>query len=1191
MTEEHASARGFSVPTESEVFATLHHLVSKIDADSRVEELVEKARSLDAEDTQLLVDCLSLAMDKEAAPFKTRPYVWRSLVKVASSAKLFAQNHTLSTEHVSAEDNSGLPDVYKISGDTSRCVQIQRTTKNQPDELYCQSLVSWVHLSHPNILPLFYVASLDGHNHPCLVSPCTKNQNICEYITANPDTARIPLMSDIINGLSYMHQFDIIHGGLNPGSVSVSDEGKAIIADLDTSELPPVRYSAPELLADEDVQPTKATDVWALACLCYEISSGNVPFCQISREIRVSGAVVAGNKPIRPGHGHVGGKEITDAFWQIMLMSWEFEPTNRPECLTVQQVFLASDPEGSRSKSYPVIQPEKLKTLSINLEQMKARLRDILGSENSPSLHVPEHLRTSLSSFIPDTTKLKATAAAVKRLDPNETQVFVDFLDLVLEDLTDYSEQRPAKTLLSDIMTSTNIVPRRYKISAIPYNPTPVLEGPHVKAYRGRGTNVRVNVVTEAQAVKVCSFKAYAFFASFTLHPNSISCIGVFFEDAIGSPRPCVVTSFSDYAFLEDYASGIPQKERIPLISDVIEGMIYLDEKPGLIFRYTSKEAVLVSGEGRAVLAAFGSSLFFTKATTSSTRILRFSTLIDDESYEQESIWKLGCVCYTVLSRREPYYQYTEEDQIRSAISQGGLPRRPSHADEDIDEIGDEAWDLITQCCRRSPSDRPKIRDIKKLIATWGIEDNRPPVKASQDSTFQEMRSRANVDFHHVETLFGKIQVELLKSPLSKLLANHIKDVTGAVEMLPTDDIRNFVDFLDMTLKDHLTLSNEQNRTLALLSKITSSTHVFPRRYKLKAIQYHSKPMAEGGYGTVHRGTDLDVCVKVMVQVDSKALTSWIKELVLWAHMSHPNILPFCGVMVENHTSAQRICLVSPYMKNGNLCNYVARLPQKSRLPLALDVAKGLRHLHESGIFHGDLKGENVLISNEGRCLITDFGTTQISTATITTSTSLIPTTLRFAAPEVLLSSGGLTRERDIWSFGCLCYQVWICGRAVELRDLTVVPFRKVFSRLPPYYQYAQAMQIQAALSRKELPKRRSSADSSESDNEWDDDLDDDWDEIDEETWSLITRCCAPEPEDRLSIFAIQEVIGDMKVWDDRPAAKAGLGDEISKLRLKPEIDMTRAGALLDRLQKTLSPSSEETIDDFSSVFNSYLGF
>jgi serine/threonine protein kinase len=153
-------------------------------------------------------------------------------------------------------------------------------------------------------------------------------------------------------------------------------------------------------------------------------------------------------------------------------------------------------------------------------------------------------------------------------------------------------------------------------------------------------------------------------------------------------------------------------------------------------------------------------------------------------------------------------------------------------------------------------------------------------------------------------------------------------------------------------LKDHITLSNERNRMLALLSRITSSTRIFPQRHELKGIKYCPLPIAEGGFGKVHQGlSDPNICIKVTTRVDPTALTvfflsilhaifriymiwqclqGYVRELIVWSHSSHPNVLPFYGVFLDE---AQQICLVSPFMKNGNLQDYAPRLPQKSRVP------------------------------------------------------------------------------------------------------------------------------------------------------------------------------------------------------------------------------------------------------------------
>ncbi|KAJ3558633.1 hypothetical protein NP233_g11469 [Leucocoprinus birnbaumii] len=480
-----------------------------------------------------------------------------------------------------------------------------------------------------------------------------------------------------------------------------------------------------------------------------------------------------------------------------------------------------------------------------------------------------------------------------------------------------------------------------------------------------------------------------------------------------------------------------------------------------------------------------------------------------------------------------------------------------------MEMIGDDMWDLIEQCCLSVWHNRPTaLRVVELLTNIIEAEDDRPPAEQLPDTSILALRSRAELNFLDLEALLGKIQVELLRTPLSKLLQSKIKDVAAAaVELLP-NDIRSLVDFLDLTLKDYLLKSDERSRVLALLSKLTSSTQTFPQCYEVKRIQYQPVPIAEGGFGTVHRGLDLNI---------GPSLQEWIKELVLWSHSSHPNVLPFYGVFFESIGPSRRICLVSPFMKNGNLHDYAPRLPQISRIPLILDVINGLGYLHICGIVHSDLKGQNVLISDEGRGLLTDFGASHIITATAAPTTSTISKTFRFAAPELVEDGAQPSKTSDVWAFGCLCYQV--------------------LSRKSPYYQYSRDFQVVAALSRKEPLKRPSSAEIDDDDDDdddetnWDLELDDDWDPIDDQAWSLITKCCAPEPGDRLKIPAVQELLADMKVWDDRPTMKVVPGADIFKLRFKLDVDLNYVGEILDKLQAKVAPSDSKTLS-LNQFFN-----
>ncbi|KXN85986.1 Cytokinesis protein sepH [Leucoagaricus sp. SymC.cos] len=166
-------------------------------------------------------------------------------------------------------------------------------------------------------------------------------------------------------------------------------------------------------------------------------------------------------------------------------------------------------------------------------------------------------------------------------------------------------------------------------------------------------------------------------------------------------------------------------------------------------------------------------------------------------------------------------------------------------------------------------------------------------------------------------------------------------------------------------------------------------------------------------------------------------------------------------------------------MKNRNLCNYAPHLSQKFYLPLISNVVHGLHYLHKLGVVHSDLKGQNILISDEGCGLITDFDTSHITTATATSGT-LSATTLHFTAPKMLLGDKKPSKEFDIWSVGCLFYEILLCKE--------------------PYYEYKYEVQIVAALSCKQPPMcPGTSTGNTEEKDDWDNNFDQDWDTIDDQ--------------------------------------------------------------------------------------------
>ncbi|KAF8995898.1 kinase-like domain-containing protein [Cyathus striatus] len=100
-------------------------------------------------------------------------------------------------------------------------------------------------------------------------------------------------------------------------------------------------------------------------------------------------------------------------------------------------------------------------------------------------------------------------------------------------------------------------------------------------------------------------------------------------------------------------------------------------------------------------------------------------------------------------------------------------------------------------------------------------------------------------------------------------------------------------------------------------------------------------------------------------------------------------------------------------------------------MSLILDVARGLNYLHTHNppVIHGDLKGNNVLITDEGRAVLSDFGLSQVlddlGHPTGFTLSHPDAGPLRWQAPEFMEEDDLIPAQLsgDIWSFGCTAYE------------------------------------------------------------------------------------------------------------------------------------------------------------------------
>jgi len=112
----------------------------------------------------------------------------------------------------------------------------------------------------------------------------------------------------------------------------------------------------------------------------------------------------------------------------------------------------------------------------------------------------------------------------------------------------------------------------------------------------------------------------------------------------------------------------------------------------------------------------------------------------------------------------------------------------------------------------------------------------------------------------------------------------------------------------------------------------------------------------------------------------------------------------------------------------------VGELPESYALPLALQILDGLGAAHRLGILHRDLKPSNVVVTSENRVVILDFGLAITDAETRITHVGETFGTPSYMPPEQFTGEQGLTPAADVYSFGCILYQM-LTGRVPFVAD------------------------------------------------------------------------------------------------------------------------------------------------------------
>ena len=154
-----------------------------------------------------------------------------------------------------------------------------------------------------------------------------------------------------------------------------------------------------------------------------------------------------------------------------------------------------------------------------------------------------------------------------------------------------------------------------------------------------------------------------------------------------------------------------------------------------------------------------------------------------------------------------------------------------------------------------------------------------------------------------------------------------------------------------------------------------------------------------------------------------------LREIMILKRLSHKNIMDLLEVVTSKNKKNQipKVYLVFEYMDN-DLAGIIDRKFNfnKSQIKYIMyEMLNGLKYLHKNCIFHRDLKPQNILINNKGEVKIGDFGLARIVNynALRKKYTNKV-VTVPYRAPELFLGEEGYDGEVDIWSMGCIFWEL-----------------------------------------------------------------------------------------------------------------------------------------------------------------------
>ncbi|WP_077367357.1 Stk1 family PASTA domain-containing Ser/Thr kinase [Anaerosalibacter sp. Marseille-P3206] len=195
---------------------------------------------------------------------------------------------------------------------------------------------------------------------------------------------------------------------------------------------------------------------------------------------------------------------------------------------------------------------------------------------------------------------------------------------------------------------------------------------------------------------------------------------------------------------------------------------------------------------------------------------------------------------------------------------------------------------------------------------------------------------------------------------------------------------------------------------------------------------------------------------------DEEFIKKFRHESQAAASLSHPNIVSIYDVGSEGNT----YYIVMEYIKGKTLKEIIkekGKLTPEETINYSIQIAEALQHAHNNHIVHRDIKPHNIMVTEDKRVKVTDFGIARAATSTTMTNTSNVIGSVHYFSPEQ--ARGRFTDEKsDIYSLGIVMYEM-ITGKvpfegespisiALKHVEEEIIPPRTIDASVPENIEY-----------------------------------------------------------------------------------------------------------------------------------------